>query len=659
MSISWTRLPFRFSDAADYRRRLSVWIGEVFYDRLPAAGYAVREEQIHFAFRVGAALAGGSTLLAEAGSGTGKTFGYLLPAVCHARLTGRPVAVATATTALQQQLAGPGGDVDTLSRLLDLRIDCAVARRPQDAVCDIKLERFGARRERRRGRARLLQQAAESAHGARGDFPDTPDELWREVAWDGGCRCDACARRGYCRLMKGRRRARESADLVVCDHDLFFEDTFRRERLPPGRLPALPPLAGVVFDEGHRVAAAAQRAAGGRLHPRLLDAALGACEGEGVRLRLLRAVDAGRAAAGDFEVRLARSIGTGSEGRRAVGPTPELVAVTRRLDRILGIVGDEAAIEEGLQAETPYALHLPAAQTELDEARLALRTLTDAAWVPWWEDGALWTAPRDLGPWWRRHLPARLPLVFASATLLSGGSAAYASAALGLKDAQSVQVGVPFRLARQVLCYLPTDLPAAEDSGFWAAVAARLDALARETAGRALILVPDADAMRQLRGAWPAAGMRVGWEGDGAPEALVAAFARDVGSCLVAHSLWEGVDVPGESLSAVVVPRLPWSAADPLLDVRRAEVRRDGGDARAGVDVPVMTLRLKQGLGRLIRTERDAGVLALFDPEARTLPGFLDDVLPEGARRVGTLPPVRRFLRQRQGGGAVGCGSGR
>ena len=647
MSIPWTRLPFRFTDAADYRRRLSVWIGDVFYERLPAAGYQVREEQIHFAFRVGAALASGGTLLAEAGSGTGKTFGYLLPAVCHARLTGRPVVVATATAALQQQLAGPGGDVDTLSRLLDLRIDCAVARRPQDALCDVKLERFKARRERLRGRAQLLRQAASSVHGARGDFPDTPDALWREVAWDGGCRCDACPRRGYCRLMQGRRRARESGDLIVCDHDLFFEDSFRRERLPPGRLPALPPLAGVVFDEGHRVAAAAQRAAGGRLHPRLLEGAMDACEGEGVRLRLLRAVEVGRTAARSFVGVLAGALGPDAGARRAVVRTTELTAAARSLDRILGTIGDEAAIEEGLQAETPYAMRLPAAQTELDEARLALRTLADPAWVPWWEDGALWTAPCDLGPWWRRHLPARLPLVFASATLLSGGSAAYASAALGLTGAQSVRVGVPFRLARQVLCYLPTDLPAVEDPGFWGAVVARLDALLQATAGRALLLVPDAASLRRLRDTWPAAGLRVAWEGDGAPEALVAAFARDVGSCLVAYSLWEGVDVPGESLSAVVVPRLPWPGADPLLDVRRAAARRAGQDERAVVDVPAMTLRLKQGLGRLIRTERDAGVLALLDPGAKLVAGLLDDVLPEGARRVGTLPPVRRFLQHR------------
>ena len=647
MSIPWTRLPFGFTDTADYRRRLSAWIGEVFYERLPAAGYQVREEQIHFAFRVGTALAAGDTLLAEAGSGTGKTFGYLLSAVCHARLTGRPVAVATATAALQQQLAGPEGDIATLSRLLELGIDCAVARRPQEALCDIKLERFSSRRERRRGRARLIRQAAASAHGARSDFPDIPDTLWREVAWDGGCRCDACPRRGYCRLTQGRRRAREAADLVVCDHDLFFEDTFRRERLPPGRLPALPPLAGVIFDEGHRVAAAAQRAAGGRLHPRLLEGALDACEGEGVRLRLLRAVDIGRTAARGFAEALAGVLGPDDGTRRAVDRSAELTAAAQTLDRILGTIGDEAAVEEGLQAETPYALRLPAAQTELDEARLTLHTLADPAWIPWWEDGALWTAPRDLGPWWRRHLPARLPLVFSSATLLSGGSAAYASTALGLKGIQAVRVGVPFRLARQVLCYLPSDLPAADDPGFWAAVAARLDPLLQATGGRALLLLPDAADMRRLRALWPAAGARVAWEGDGASEALVAAFTRDVGSCLVAHSLWEGVDVPGESLSAVIVPRLPWPGQDPLLAARRTAALQAGEDPRAAVDVPAMTLRLKQGLGRLIRTENDAGVLALLDPQAKALPGLLDDVLPQGARRVVTLPPVRRFLRQR------------
>ena len=653
--LSWTRLPFRYDTPADYARELSAWIGWAFYEALPAAGYQVREEQAYFAFRVAAGLAAGRPLLAEAGSGTGKTFAYLLPAICHARLRGKPVVVATATPALQSQLAGAGGDIATLSRLLDLDVDARVARRPQDVVCDIRVERSAARGHRAAGRTRLLRWAEGSREGARAEFPEAPDALWRQVAWDSSCRCDLCPRRGYCRLMRGRADARAAQDILVVSHDLFFQDTFSRDRLPPGRLPVLPPFSAVIFDEGHRVAAEAQRAAGFHLTVDALQQAIDGCEGQGVRLRLLRLAETARRATRGFAAHLsaARAPDDAGERRVAVARLPELLESAAHLERVLAHLQDEMTIEEGLHEETAYADRLAILHHRFDEARAALRGLAAEDQIPFCEADAFWVVPRDLGPLWRRHLPAGVPLVFSSATLSAAGAFTYSQAVLGLERPLTAAVEVPFRLATQMLCYLPTDLPHPEAPDFWPRVARRIGDLLQRTRGRALILLPDTASQGRLRTEL-ATEYPLRWEGDAGPEALLAAFARDRDSCLAGHSFWEGIDVPGETLSAVIIPLLPLPGHDPLVEARRAAARAGGGDPFAQVDVPEMTLRLKQGVGRLIRTETDRGVVAILQHPAGAGPAALlrdaaADALPADARRVRTLPPLERFFAELQG----------
>ncbi len=656
LSIAWTRLPFRFEDEADYTRRLQAWIGEAFYERLPAAGYQVREEQIYFAYRVAAALHSGRPILAEAGSGTGKTFAYLLPAICHARLHGRPVVVATATPALQQQLAGPDGDAAALSRLLDLEVDARVALAPEDVVCDLRVEGAGrglAGGRRIAGRTALLRWAASSATGVRSEHPGASDDLWRLVAWNGDCRCDTCPRRGYCRLTRAREHGRGAADLVVCSHDLVLQDTLGRDRLPPGRLPVLPPFSGVVFDEGHRVAIAAQRAAGSSLAVGAVLEAVRGVAAQGVRLRLIRCIETAEEAVQAFAAALAAASEPDSGGpRRGVRPEAALAAAARVLRTALDRLQDEMAVEEGLHEETAYAQRLSTYATRMDAAQAALTGLGDPARVAWLEkqEGAaeevLWVVPRDLGPIWRRAMPPRTPLAFSSATLAGpDGSFAYAAASLGLRDALGARVGVPFRLARQVVCYLPRDAVAADGADFWSRVAPRVAEVLAATGGRALVLVPDAGALRELRACLDGPG-RLLWEGDAAPEALLREFASDVGSSLVASNFWEGIDVPGATLSAVVIPRLPLPGPDPVVEARRQAAAAAGQDPAAAVDIPDMTLRLKQGVGRLIRLESDRGVVAVLDARASggALGAAVEAALPAGARRVRTLGPVRRFL---------------
>jgi ATP-dependent DNA helicase DinG len=457
--------------------------------------------------------------------------------------------------------------------------------------------------------------------------------------------------------MRGRAHTRAAQDLIVVSHDLFFEDVLNRDRLPPGRLPVLPPFSAVIFDEGHRVATEAQRAAGSRLRVAELRQAIEGCEGQGVRVRLLRLAETARAATGEFATQLAVArLGAGPDGRAAVTRSPALLASAERLDRVFAHLQDEMTIEEGLHEETAYADRLAILHHRFDDARACLRGLGVPGQIPFCEGEDFWVVPRDLGPLWQRHLPAGLPLVFSSATLSAGGSFVYSADALGLDRPLTARVGVPFRLATQMLCYLPTDIPGPDDPEFWARSARRIADLLRRTRGRALLLVPDADALAQLR-AHLRTEFRVLWEGDAGPEALLDAFTRDRAACLAGHSFWEGIDVPGETLSAVIIPRLPIPGPDPLMDARRDMVRAQGRDPFTEVDLPAMALRLKQGVGRLIRTETDRGVVSILQHLDAPLQAPVADALPQDARRVRTLAPVARFfgqtpVRERRAGGA-------
>ncbi|HLO03180.1 MAG TPA: ATP-dependent DNA helicase, partial [Symbiobacteriaceae bacterium] len=221
MTISWTRLPFKARTEQEYSKALNDWLSWVFYDELPRHGFEVREEQIYTSFRIARALQTGKPLFAEAGPGTGKTFAYLLPALCHARLKGKPVVIASATPVLQAQLTRPDGDIQTLSKLLGLDVDVRLAGDPAEYLCEWKAEKLGNAAREGEEWERLREWAQRTNTGARKEVPFAADDLWRKVAWDPGLPCDTCERRGHCHVMMARRHYRAAADLIICDHRLF------------------------------------------------------------------------------------------------------------------------------------------------------------------------------------------------------------------------------------------------------------------------------------------------------------------------------------------------------------------------------------------------------------------------------------------------------
>lgn len=648
MQLSWLRMPFAYKTEAEYAEKLAAFVGDAFYEHLPAAGFEVREEQIYSSFQIARAMTRGKTIFAEAGPGTGKTLAYLLPAICHARLKGAPVVVSVAGSALQSQLVSPSGDIATLSRLLGLKVDARLARHPREHLCEIKVERARVIGGRARGLKRMLQWAETSAWGDRTEVADVPDETWRMIAWDETLPCDTCERRGFCRQVLAREQYRKAADLIICDHDLFLADLqSRRDRQEEGRRPLLPNYSGVIFDEGHLIADAAARSNAVHLRPTGLGATLRGAGAGSNRTGLQRAVEQAERAAERFWGALAEAVQDDGASRLHVDRTDSLVAAARMLAQALTALQDELVVEEAMNEGLPEEERVVALQARMDEAQAGLALLAgpaakSVAWAAL--DGEpnryqMWIVSRGFDQLFRESLYSqRVPVVFSSATLASGDSFAYMERLVGAPGALHTQVGVPFDLEEQALVYVPPHEAEPLD---------QLGALLEEARGRTLILLrtrAEQEALRQQvadrKLPWTFL-----WEGDADHTELIRRFKKG-GSVLVGTSYWEGVDIPGDALSCVVVLQLPFPDHDPVVTARREDAAALGLEPFAAVDLPAMAIKLKQGRGRLIRTATDRGVFALLDRRFIGAP-YEDEVrrnFPEGAAETESLADVRAFF---------------
>jgi ATP-dependent DNA helicase DinG len=646
LQASWTKVPFPARNREEFSRGLTGWLSQVFYEILPARGFEIREEQIYTAFRIARALVDGKTLFAEAGSGTGKTFAYLLPAVCYARFRGKPILVATASGVLQAQLTDLQGDVPTLSRILDLHIDTRLASDPADYLCKVKVNRIFV--DRPKGWQAMHNWSRRTRTGVRSEVPSVSDALWEHVSWDPMLPCDTCKHRGTCHVMAARRHYREGGDLIVTDHRLFVRDLLTRaEHLEAGQMPLLPSYSAVILDEGHYVPEIWQRAQGFMLNSRGLMNTLQLIENyakkQGPALGLAEARWKNRGILADVFVERARRqsqkflqnvlfVAGAEEGKRHISLDEAVLGSAASLVDALEVIQEDLVTEETMQVGTADELTLQAYQARLDEVIAALTLFQSEEAVTWMEGEDLWVVPRSPLPIFASgFLTIGTPTIFSSATL----EPAYMASVLKLSNHDSSQVGVPFNLAEQVLLYQPaTDGDEIE----------QVLAVVRAMQGRTLVLLNSMTAVQRYREAlglpW-----RLLFEGDADRGAMLETFREDISSVLVGVTFWEGVDVPGEPLSCVVIPRLPFPAHDPLIRERREQAVAIGEDPFRTVDLPEMLVKLKQGAGRLIRTAQDRGVLALLDRSHLDKPWakFVSAALPKGAERTDRLERVSEF----------------
>lgn len=632
------KVPFEYSNSEAFQEKLVEWIGDMLYDTLPEHGYEVRDEQIFTAFQLADAVCDKKVHFSEAGLGTGKTFAYLLTAIPYARFTGKPVIIACATTALQEQLAGEDGDIRKLSDLLGLDVVARMAKDPNQYICDVRVaentEGFGTLTED-------IQEWLNTTHtGERSEIPSIPDHVWKKMKWEEGMDCEMCQDNGFCKLARARQEYRKSADLIVVDHATYFHDLWtRQERISTGQQTILPDYAAVIFDEGHKVLLPAAMMAGHQINREDVDNMIDSLEEiQGARDSMMSTVVKIEDATDTFFSVLHRCVMAGDNGQRlSVALTKPLLQAAdtfrRRLDDILL----EMQIEQELYTESLSANQIRSFEAQIEGSMWALNKFTKnkANDVIFWvdaQDGSFWVVPKNLDEMLKKHLyDKKIPVVFTSATLSNEGDFSYMARTLGISSPSSSTIGSPFELDKQVVVRILENCV----QQTFADKVKSLTQLLQENGGRTLVLTNSIKEVKKIRKALKGQELpfTMLWEDKAERGYLVRTFRQQETSVLVGNDFWEGIDVPGDSLTMVVIWNLPFVQQDPLIEEQRKEAVAQGLNPVIAVDYPEMGLRLKQGCGRLIRKEDDHGMIVVMDevrqqPWEKTVLGSL----PAGAK---------------------------
>ncbi|MDI3299107.1 MAG: helicase C-terminal domain-containing protein [Bacillota bacterium] len=638
-------------------------------------GFEARPGQAAMAAAVERAFQRGLHLVVEAGTGTGKSLAYLVPALLFAHARRRRVVVATHTVNLQEQLWEK--ELPWLARQLPIPFRAALVKGRSQYVCLLRWERLTAdpaavEEGERPALARLSSWLARTRRGDRSEAPLYGEEerLWPRLEVDAkACLGAECRWADRCFWLKARREA-ERADLLVVNHSLLLAHYATGGQV-------LPPFEHAVIDEAHHLAEQAAYHFGVRLAAdeaeenaeRLLArrrgllgalAALATAPAGGPELaeaveRVRQAAEEARQAGRLFWQALATRLRAeaGAEAGPAgaerlpgelwrQGAVAELGATWRdRLGR-LGAELDRLAqrLASGRELRAELRLELEAARSETARELEAMETILGAdpaATVVWLEplthrrngrlsaSPVLAAAPIEPGALLRRHLWEELEtVVLTSATLTVAGDFTPLLASLGLEDdprLERLTVESPFRYREQALLAVPDDMPdlgrEPEASG---AVARFLEALLRRTGGRTLVLFTSHRMLRtvyfRLKPRLEAEGVELLAQGlDGSRSRLAEALRADQGSVVFgSSSFWEGVDIPGEALSCVVMVKLPFAPpTSPILAARSELCDRAGGNGFLSVAVPDAVIRFKQGFGRLIRRASDRGAVVVLD----------------------------------------------
>ncbi len=606
-----------------------------------AIGGDQRDGQLRMAEVVAAAISGEGHALVQAGTGTGKSVGYLVPAALHAAApNGGPVIVATATLALQRQLV----DRDlprvaaALEPIVGRPVEYAVLKGRNNYVCLQKLHGtvpedegealFDAPRSALGQQATAVRAWAETTTtGDRDEYPDDVDpRVWRAFSVSrrecmGENRCPFGEE---CFTVK-RRITAQQADIVVTNHAMLAIDALEG-------IPVLPEHDAVIIDEGHELVDRATQAITSELAPGMAERAIGRAR----RLVDPETLERLQAATESLDDAM-RETGAAMTGptRLEVLDRGLLLALTSLRDAFHQAV---AEVNADRDAKDPDALaarqQARAALEEVHDVAGALLAMGDAD-VVWLDPGEgagrsplLKVAPLSVSGLLRTALFDRAPVVMTSATLTVGGGFDALLGSLGLADAEAtaVDVGSPFDHARQGILYVASDLPAPGRDGVAMEALDELAELIEAAGGRTLALFSSwrgveraAEYLRVRLGERADLPLLVQRRGD-AVGGLVERFAREQTSTLLGTvSLWQGVDVPGESCILVVIDRIPFPRPDdPLLAARQKAVDEAGGSGFRAVSVPRAGLLLAQGAGRLIRGAGDRGVVAVLDSRLAT-----------------------------------------
>ncbi|HEY1304388.1 MAG TPA: helicase C-terminal domain-containing protein [Vicinamibacterales bacterium] len=635
-------------------------------------GFEPRDGQRRMAHAVAAIVEGGGTLLAEAGTGTGKTLAYLIPAI----LSRQRVLVSTGTKNLQEQIFFK--DLPALRETLGVPFTATLMKGRSNYLCLHRWETYRDGVEGNTSAGGRLIEAADhvflpviqdwsrtTATGDRAELRDLPEDvaLWKEISAEAeSCLGTECPRYGDCFVTLMRQRAAES-DVVIVNHHLLCADASVRQSAYGEVIPS---CATLVVDEAHQLEDVATQYFGVSFSSYRVDdlvrdaermlgtASFSAQQSREIGTALMRVADGSRQFFSGLT--LARMIHTavdprvrytsdsmlehGEDGLTLAGALEDLeqaLAQAQRPSTSLGGGGEEPGVT--MEPNEAAATIERRARELRSDLRFLLRA-DDADFVFYLEQRGrvlfLRASPVDVSRIVRTALFDRFrAIVLTSATLAVDGSFTYVKGRLGIGEPMELRVSSEFDYARQALLYLPRRMPPPKSPSFAEAVARETIALLTRSQGRAFVLFTSYKVLRTVQ---PFVEMAMPYpifvQGTAPRSALIEQFRSTPNAVLLAtSSFWQGVDVVGDALSCVVIDKLPFaSPGDPVTAARIDAIAGRGGDAFTDYQVPLAILTLQQGLGRLIRHRGDRGVLAVLDPRLRTM-GY-------GRRFLSSLPPA-------------------
>ena len=616
--------------------------------RLP--GYRPRAGQLQMANAVARVMEHGGRLVVEAGTGVGKTYAYLVPAL----LSGKRILLSTASKALQDQLYGR--DIPQLGALLGLPIRVAMLKGRSSYVCQLRLGTarhvFGAERSAAVATLAEIERWAQATHT--GDLAEVraldDNSLLIPLVTSSreNCLGSSCAHAATCFVNQARRQAL-AADVVVINHHLFFADLTIRES---GVAELLPVADCVVFDEAHQL---------NEIGVQFLGSQISASQLAAFARDLF---DRASALAGGYARwdLLAQAISDSATSLAARFPASEVV---QRADwsvlgsggqtQLLAMHGAMQAAQlalDALAAMSPELQLLAARAQDLAQRLQAFAQPLPLNAVRWLELGRQWRmlqAPLDIADAMQNRvtpasaITAGKAWIFTSATLGHDARMAWFVDSCGLADAECVQVPSPFDYARQSALFIPTHFAAPSDPDHSQQVAELAARGARILGGRTLVLTTSLRAMRSIGEALRASrtgsdALQVLVQGESPKRELLERFST-AGACAVlvaSAGFWEGIDIPGEALQLLVIDKLPFAPPDdPVQQARAKRLEGSGRNAFTALQLPQAAVALKQGAGRLIRRENDQGVLVVCDVRLRQK-GY-------GTRLLAALPPMLRL----------------
>jgi ATP-dependent DNA helicase DinG len=608
-------------------------------------GYSARTQQLEMASAISDAIANNSQLVAEAGTGTGKTFAYLVPAL----LTGGKVIISTGTKNLQDQLYNR--DLPNIRDALKVPVTVAMLKGRSNYVCHYHLERASQEgRFASRDDAKYLHIintfAQHSKTGDKSELNSVPEDatIWPSVtSTRDNCIGQDCAFYKDCFVMEARKQAL-SADVVVVNHHLFFADVMLRDE---GVAELLPSANTVIFDEAHQLPTVAGLFFGEDISTSQITEL--ARDANAAYLTLAKDC-------ADLGVAIASTEKAAKDFRLIFAYESSRMPV----QKALALKGFSDAFDH-LQTQLNALCHVLESQAARDpllekcwERSLVLQVLLQrwhkaennnlVRWVEVFTQSVqLHATPLSVAEGFGKQLNAQpRAWIFTSATLAVKSDFSHYVAQMGLHAAQTRFWDSPFNYATQALLYVPNDMPDPNSPSYTSCVVAAAIPILQASGGRAFVLSTSLRAMREMHALLKEAFSEKGIEsplllqGESSRTELLDRF-RQLGNAVLvgSQSFWEGVDVRGEALSVVIIDKLPFAPPDdPVLSARVDKLNAEGKNAFMEYQLPYSVITLKQGAGRLIRDEQDRGVLMICDPRLISK--------SYGKRIWQSLPPFKR-----------------